>query len=594
MRNHVSAGFRIVFVSAVCVLASCGGGGGNGDGDSGGPPPPPPPSANMVVTGTVASGAALAAAVVDAKCLGGAGSATSAADGTYTVTIADGRLPCVVRATAGALVLHSIASGAGSSSARANITPVTELVVAHLTGGAPAAYFAGFAPISLDTAAGRFNASIVTGNLSTSIVGPVASAVIASLQANGLDLTGVGDPLGGPLVAASGSTAGDAHDQALDRLDGALTASGVTLDVLTQAVALASPNAPVESHTTVALLPPERLLAASASNCASFRSGRYRLIVNEAAASPAQVLVDFNATTLALKDLDSGATASLIATGPCTFQNPSGGEVAVSRSGVAIGRVTGPDLQLHAFIAVPEQPHSVAELAGVWNYVSMERTIAGGPVHLTAGTAVFDLSGHLTAQDFCDDMKTCAAVPAAQLPAILISLNGVGGFELAYVGTSNTDRLFAYRAGGGELMLLQIAASGRIVYYTRKTPAVLPPVGRTQQGMNAFVSSLYTAPAAMSLSGSTITSTDPASGSYVRSAIQNFTTGATRPETFVINSPREGYVRRVAGPALHTDGTASNVVEFVSLSMRGMDMSVFGLTQSNQLGLFATTASSTP
>jgi len=93
MRNHVSAGFRIVFVSAVCVLASCGGGGGNGDGDSGGPTPPPP-SANMVVTGTVASGAALAAAVVDAKCLGGAGSATSAADGTYTVTIADGRLPC--------------------------------------------------------------------------------------------------------------------------------------------------------------------------------------------------------------------------------------------------------------------------------------------------------------------------------------------------------------------------------------------------------------------------------------------------------------------------------------------------------------------
>jgi len=575
MRTIVFAGFRVAFVSAACLLASCGGGGGGDDGGG-----PAPPSGGLVVSGTVATGAALAAAAVDVKCRTGAASATSAANGTYAVTVTGGTLPCAVRATSGSLILHSIATGIGSS-AHANVTPVTELVVARVSGVLPANYFAAFGAAT---------------SLSDSAVAQAAAAVVASLEANGLSLAGVGDPVAGPLIAASGSAAGDAHDQALERLDSALAASGVALDVLAQAVALGSPDAPVGSRITTASLPPERLLAAAATNCAPLRSGRYRLIVNEAAASffPAEAAVDFDATTLVLRDPAAGTTASLIATGPCTFQNPSGGELAVSRSGVVIGRATGPDLQLHALIAIPEQAHSIAELAGAWNYVSMERTTAGGPVHLTAGTSVFDGQGHLTAQDFCDDMKTCAAVPAAQLPVINISVNGLGGFQLAYVGTTNTDRLFAYRAGGGELMLLQIATSGRVIYYTPKAPAVIPAIGRTQRGMNAFASSLYTVPAAMSLSESTITSTDPASNSYMRSAIQNFTTGASRPEMFVINSPRVGYVRRVAGPALHTDGFASNVVEFVTLSMRGMDMSVFGLTQSNQLGLFATTASSTP
>ena len=576
---------------ATACLAACGGGGGGGDGGGGGPPPP---GASAVVSGTVASGAALAGAVVDAKCVVGPGSATTAADGTYTITLADGALPCVVRATSGSRTLHSIASGAGAGAARANVTPLTEMVVARLTGDAPATFFANFGGFSLDYAGGRFAASFIMGSLSSSAVGPVAAAVIASLEASGLSFAGVGDPMAGPLSAANVAAAGDAHDQALERLAAALAASGITLDELVQAVIRASPLAPVETRTTVAGLPPERLLAAPASNCAPFRSGRYRLILNEAAAAPAQGLVDFDATTLALRDTASATTSSLVATGPCSFQNASGGELAVSRSGVVIGRATGPDLQLHALVAIPEQAHSLDELAGSWNHVAMERTTAGGPIHLTAGTSVFDSQGRLTAQDLCDDMKTCAAVPAGLLSVAQIAPDVTGGFYLANSGTTTPDRLFAYRAGGGELMLLQIAASGRVVYYTRRAPSVLPPVGRMQRGLNAFVSSLYTVTAALSVSESTVTTTDVLSSSFTRAAVQNFTTGATRQETFILNNPREGFSRRVPGPAVHTDGSASNVAEFVGLSLRGMDASVIGLTQSNLLGLFAVTASNIP
>ena len=84
-------------------------------------------------------GAAIVGGTVDAKCATGNGSASTAADGSYTLTIDGGALPCSMRVTSadGGTVLHSAATGSGNN-ARANLTPATELAMAQLYGRSPA------------------------------------------------------------------------------------------------------------------------------------------------------------------------------------------------------------------------------------------------------------------------------------------------------------------------------------------------------------------------------------------------------------------------------------------------------------------------
>ena len=120
------------------ALAACGGGGGGGG--AGGQATP---SAALTLGGTAATGAAIAGATVQAKCVGGTGTATTAADGTFLVTLAAGNLPCVLKVSAPDGDLDSIAAGAGAT-AKANITPLTQLIVANLAGKDPANYFLTF------------------------------------------------------------------------------------------------------------------------------------------------------------------------------------------------------------------------------------------------------------------------------------------------------------------------------------------------------------------------------------------------------------------------------------------------------------------
>jgi hypothetical protein len=82
----------------------------------------------MVITGTVATGAALSAATISVTCSTNSGIATSNADGTYTSAIGGGKGPCVLTATKGATILRSVTPGAGV----ANITPLTDLLTNYL------------------------------------------------------------------------------------------------------------------------------------------------------------------------------------------------------------------------------------------------------------------------------------------------------------------------------------------------------------------------------------------------------------------------------------------------------------------------------
>ncbi|MEO8835852.1 MAG: hypothetical protein ABI364_03845 [Caldimonas sp.] len=532
------------------------------------------PVADLVLTGTAATGHALAGATVDAKCATGAGSTTTATDGSFTITIAGGVLPCVLRVTSGAVVLHSVAATTGQS-ARADLTPVTELVVARLAGDVPSAYYAAF---------GGAGAASPT---STAAQAATLSA-IDTLRTGGVDFSALGvGVLTGPLVAANGSIAGDGYDQRLDALGRAITATGVTIAQLAQAFALSSPAAATATRSAVASLPPELLLAPAAPNCASLRSGRYRIVVNEdGGAAPLTGVVTVNAPALTLMN-PTGGIQQLVATGPCTYSNADGGEVFVNRAGIAISRVDNSTPALRAAVMFPEQDHAVADLAGDYNTMAFDGTPTAGSNHLTTSTLTLDATGKLTALNLCDDLRTCVASTAATLPNVTLTPNaGSGGFILANTTSSRIDRAFAYRAGGGELMIVGIANAGHITFMTRNVAATLPAVGRVQQFWNMFVNASYMTTGALSQSKSTVASVDAASDSYLRNQQLSLASTVTRPETFVINSLRPGYFHRL-GPvvAQQSDGSLSNVVEFISLPLRGMDVTVLALIAANQLGI---------
>lgn len=569
---------RISAAMAITALAACGSGGSD---DA--PAVSPPPPAALTLTGTAATGAAIAAGTVDVKCSVGSGTATTAANGSYSLAITGAALPCTLRVTSGSVVLHSLATGSGST-ATAHMTPVTELVVARLAGSDPAAYF------------GAFNATAATA-LTASAAQTAATAVVDVLKASGVDLSTAGDVLGGTLVPASGGTAGNAYDQALDTLKARLTASGTTLQALTQTVALASPAAPSTSTSTVASLPAELLLAPAAPNCSALRSGKYRIVVNQdgGTAAPTEVLtIDAPALTATNSQ---GEVDTLVATGDCKYSLPGGGDATVSKAGVIMARVQGnTGTPLHGAVLFPEQTHAVAALAGVWNALAFDRTTDNGPIHLTSATTTLDAAGKLTAITFCDDVRNCETPTGTDLPAITLSNNAAGGgFNVVNTSAGYTDRAFAYRAGGGELMWVVIANSGHISFNTRKAPANMPTLGRVQEGWNLTLNANYTATTAISKSGNTILSVDASSGSYTRSAVLNFSTGATRTENLRINDVREGFTRRLSATGVtNSDGSVGNVPEWVALGMRGMDMSVLAFLQSNQLGLFTVSSVTVP
>ncbi|PMX95493.1 hypothetical protein C1X54_38495, partial [Pseudomonas sp. GW460-13] len=76
-------------------------------------------------------GAALPNATVQAKCANGSGTATTAADGTFTISIPDATRPCVLSVTTpDGTILHSVVEAGTGTTAAANITPLTELITA--------------------------------------------------------------------------------------------------------------------------------------------------------------------------------------------------------------------------------------------------------------------------------------------------------------------------------------------------------------------------------------------------------------------------------------------------------------------------------
>jgi hypothetical protein len=575
------------------LLTACGSGGGS---DGGVVDPPPPVAPGITLAGVVAKGAALANVSVAVTCATGTGTATTGSSGSYSVTITGGALPCVLKATSsdGGTKLHSVAPASTSSSVTANVTPLTELVVAQLTGKDPATYVAAVVPSTLASTA------------TASAVATAQTALASTLAAGGLNTSTAGDFISGTLVAANGSTTGNAYDQVLDALNAKLVAGGSTLAALTATIAANSPAAPPPppTDTGVATLPADLLLKPKAANCASLASTRYQLI--KLASSPTATVtavdtVDFDAPTLTSR-LPGTQTVvgTWTANGNCRYTSADGADIVVSPAGVVVARATiGLDDTSVApaargtkrmVVGLPVQTIAVADLAGNWNLLGWERpqntstTFDGTGVNATIAS-----NGAIT-QARCGDITlpdaSCTA-DTAGLP--VFSANAAGGFNMTSTDPTDpyVDRAFAYRAGNGALMMAFIGAYGGDFFVGVKAQTLtLPAVGTVTANWNVDVRVTGLASDPLYYRTHTVASVNSTAGTLVRNTAADGST-VTAPQTLEYNKARDGYLHRVAATATASDGSLVNVREFWALPMRG-----FGLTGVYLPGTSGTGASS--
>ena len=305
-------------------------------------------------------------------------------------------------------------------------------------------------------------------------------------------------------------------------------------------------------------------------------------------------VVTIDATALTITN-PTNEVATLTAAGTCRYTTPEGGGVIVTGAGVLIAQV---DAAPHrGALIIPEQTLAVADLAGDWNTLSLDRTVDGGPIHLTSSTASFSAAGKLTAITFCDDVVTCVVRNPGDvaLPNVSLKARADGGFDFTNATDGNTDRLYAYRAGGGEIMAVILSPAGHLSLATRKVARAMPAVGDVNEGWQiGFVpraaAPFYTAPFQMSHFKSTVATLDAANAKFDRTSVTDFTNNVTRTETVVLNVPRDGYAHRLPATVTASNGAASNVSEWIALTMRGMGFSAVGVLGNNQLFLSASQA----
>jgi hypothetical protein len=203
-------------IFAAVVLAGCGGGNDT------------PPT---TLSGTAASGAPAAnsnVAVACSKALASSttvasASSTTAADGTWSVKLDQPTFPCVVTVSGGSLAAGVELRGYATSATNVDVTPLTTLIGAYATNAANGATLT---QAMLDAAVTKLNDLLVAAGF-----GP--------LPAN-------------PLTAEFTATNGDAYDDYLESLMGALAQQNITVaDLAAQIAADGAPAAPLKGPDVV-------------------------------------------------------------------------------------------------------------------------------------------------------------------------------------------------------------------------------------------------------------------------------------------------------------------------------------------------------
>lgn len=211
----MNAGQRLWCLLVVALVAACGGGSS-------------PQGPSLELQGTASAEVAMSGATVAVKCVTGSAQTTTATDGSWAVSLTSATLPCVVQVSGGGRTYRSAVWGSGPGNYRVNASPLTELVVARLAGAGntPATFFSGFG-----SGSATFSSSSLAAALS------YLRIALAGLT----DLSGV-DPISDVMVAAGGSSAGNALGNQVSNFLTQIAAANTTLDDLATTIANGGDN----------------------------------------------------------------------------------------------------------------------------------------------------------------------------------------------------------------------------------------------------------------------------------------------------------------------------------------------------------------
>jgi hypothetical protein len=519
----------IVAVIIPTAMVGCGGG---SDSSSSTTTTAAAPAA-LKVSGTAATGAAMAGANISVVCSSGTGTATTSTNGTYAASVTGGALPCVLSATSsdGKTVLRSIVAGSGKTDSTANITPLSELLIAQLSGTDPKSYVAGF------------NASTT---INTTDLAAAQKALLQVLSAAGVDTANVGDILGGSLTAGSGA----GYDGVLDKLQTVLSAAGVTLTDLTTAV---SSNSKSDSATGSSVI--GTVLAPAATDCAGLKTGTLRY-VNYLNGQNGTLQVD--AATLKLTI--GGSAYSLTKNASCDYTagDAAATRLLVTRSGAMIV-LQGTGQTGVAAIAFPEQKLDVSALAGSYSRVTYGAT--------------FDAEeGDFGDTDFAADgqnglARNCplgygACVEDNESKGKLV-VNANGGFDYVENNTA-LFRVFAFRDSSGKtLMLAQAASGGSVAALVTKSKLTLPAVSRVAAFWQFTLNSAGVS--AVTEDANTVTAVDSTNGVVTRSFQSD-----GHVDTLTYNTPFEGTRYRATNGCTTSTGGAFTCNGVIHLPFGGL------------------------
>ena len=575
--RRVSRPAFVVAAIATAVLAACGSDADGGiAGNSGGGATAAP--ASLQLSGVAATGAAMAGAAVKAKCASGAGSATTGSDGRYALAVEGGALPCVLEASDGTTTLHSVAPAAEGSAATAHITPLTELLLAQLTGAEPAALF---------SAAAGGGAAL--SGVTASALDRAQTAVKATLAAAGMDTAALDNLLAGALTAGSGS----GYDGVLDELKATLARSATSLPELAAGAAGASGNgaaggaggtqgtagAAGTDDAAQAALPAELLLKPAAAGCKSLRASDYWVVVTGRRGADAvqrwQLQVDKDngraASLLRYTSADSGVLGSereaLSRLGDCHYGSSDGGQWVVSPAGVVAGFTAASE----AFVAVPVQPHALGDLVGDWNILGSDGASFG------YGVQTFGADGHAQFTQGCwfDSPSAASCDAIAEIDKAFrrpITLRADGSYTEHSDDTRPEDegpwqdRGFLYKNGKGDTLIIGASIAtpdsdgdGSIFFATRSRTLKPPVVDSSASSWNITTALNGLGANAISLGSNTVLSVG-ADGHYVRRSASGEAGAPSHEQTLQQNAPYAGFVSRSAASGVPvSDGSTTNV-----------------------------------
>jgi len=547
--NHKHPIRRVAMAATLAALVALG---GCGSDDDPAVLPPAPPDV-LTLSGTAATGAAIANGAVSVRCATGSSSTTTSATGAFAAPVDGGRLPCALRVTdAGGAILHSVVAGSGGGgSFNVNISPLTDMVVASASGIAPAAYY--------DSVSSATTLSAVT---LTQAVDSVRAQV-----AGVADLSGV-NPLSDPLVAASPGVAGNALDQQNDAVVAALDAAGLTV-----ADASASIVANPQSGDVL-----KTVMQPVASDCSRARSGKYRMLdASEPEARWRAHVLDVDMVAMTVTNQD-GITIPFTSLGGCKFsidEDEDTSTVVVAPSGVLVVNTQHFDNSRSITIGLPEQVLPLSEMAGTWNLVGWDPASGISTPGFVAQTdeVVMSAGGEITAHSECVGQQACSADPGPF--GKFVANSTAGGYDYQEQGSVN-GRGFLFKTVAGASVGVVVLNDGQVVVLSRKQAIAALPAVNSQ---NLFWE--FTLNGNGSVSGNfvedvvTITAVDVAT-----KVVTRIRGSDARIDSLATDSPRDG-LRYRAPNSCTRNGVAVNCAEVVQLPLQGIGITLSASVSSN-------------